>query len=121
MFTALAWNPFTLRTYVLNYLGSSVSILSDSLHPGVEEMANAKRRMSNGRATVVRGVLVLDAVGSRQNVDCRAELQDISGRKVLDLRPGANDVSGLAPGVYFVRAVSCGLSAASCQKVVVTR
>jgi hypothetical protein len=28
-------------------------------------------------------------------------LLDISGRKVLNLRPGPNDVSGLAPGVYF--------------------
>ena len=30
-------------------------------------------------------------------------LLDISGRKVLELQPGANDVRGLAPGVYFVR------------------
>jgi hypothetical protein len=30
-------------------------------------------------------------------------LLDISGRKVLALSPGANDVRGLAPGVYFVR------------------
>jgi len=30
-------------------------------------------------------------------------LLDISGRKVLDLKPGANDVRQLAPGVYFVR------------------
>jgi hypothetical protein len=29
-------------------------------------------------------------------------LLDISGRKVLDLRPGANNVGRLAPGVYFV-------------------
>ena len=34
---------------------------------------------------------------------------------------GANDVRSLAPGVYFVRAVSCEPSAVSCQKVVVTR
>jgi len=44
------------------------------------------------------------------------------GIYVLDeLHPGANDVRGLAPGVYSVRAVSGGLSAASCQKVIVTR
>jgi hypothetical protein len=30
-------------------------------------------------------------------------LLDSSGRKVLDLHPGANDVRALAPGVYFVR------------------
>jgi hypothetical protein len=52
-----------------------------------------------------------------------ASLLDISGRKVLALRPGANDVRALAPGVYFVHsepsAVSCQPSAVS--KVVVTR
>jgi hypothetical protein len=48
-------------------------------------------------------------------------LLDISGRKVADLHPGANDVRALAPGVYFVRAVSRELSAVSCSKVVITR
>jgi len=33
----------------------------------------------------------------------RAVLLDVSGRKVMDLKPGANDVRALAPGVYFVR------------------
>jgi len=45
---------------------------------------------------------VLGRVASRQNTAYRAELLDINGRKVLDLRPGANDVRSLAPGVYFV-------------------
>ena len=43
------------------------------------------------------------------------------GRKVTDLMAGANDVSGLAPGVYFVRAVSRELSAVGYSKVVVTK
>ncbi|MFO7639686.1 MAG: T9SS type A sorting domain-containing protein [bacterium] len=30
-------------------------------------------------------------------------LLDASGRKVMDLTPGDNDVRHLAPGVYFVR------------------
>jgi len=30
-------------------------------------------------------------------------LLDASGRKVLDLHPGANDVRALSSGVYFVR------------------
>jgi hypothetical protein len=33
-------------------------------------------------------------------------LLDAAGRRVLALQPGANDVSQLAPGVYFVRAGS---------------
>jgi hypothetical protein len=39
----------------------------------------------------------------------------------MALHPGANDVSHLVPGVYFVRAVSGKLSAASCHKVVLTQ
>ncbi|MEO0005361.1 MAG: hypothetical protein ABIK49_05100, partial [candidate division WOR-3 bacterium] len=29
-------------------------------------------------------------------------LLDITGRKVLDLKPGANDIRHLSPGVYFL-------------------
>jgi len=51
-------------------------------------------------------------------------LLDVSGRKVLDLRPGANDVRALAPGVYFVREQSASSSQHSgpaVHKVIVTR
>jgi hypothetical protein len=37
---------------------------------------------------------------------------DAAGRKVMDLRPGTNDIRALAPGVYFVHS---GLSAVSRQ------
>jgi len=79
--------------------------------------------------TVVRGVLVLSELGTRSessdnSVMSRAALMDVSGRKVLDLVPGANDVRALAPGVYFVRseptAVSRGPSAVTVRKVVLT-
>jgi hypothetical protein len=53
-------------------------------------------------ATLVRGVLVLP--GDRtQNTGHRAELLDATGREVMALCPGANDVSRLSPGVYFLR------------------
>jgi len=70
---------------------------------GVEEMMNEERGTMNVGPTVVRGVLVLGAVDSRQNTAYRAELLDAAGRKVLDLEAGANDVRALAPGVYFAR------------------
>jgi len=72
---------------------------------------------------VLRGVLVLGAVGSRQHSAYRAELMDATGRKVLDLKPGANDVRGLAPGVYFVRRPETedGRPGAAVRKIVVTR
>jgi hypothetical protein len=51
------------------------------------------------------------------------ELLDVGGRKVLDLRTGANDVRTLAPGVYFIReepqAATRRQQAA--RKVVITR
>ncbi len=87
----------------------------------LEETANGDVRLTNG-ATIVRGVLMFEPA----NGDWRTaigELHDISGRRVLRLQPGANDVGGLTPGVYFV------LSEPSVQnrrpstvsKVVVTR
>jgi hypothetical protein len=50
---------------------------------------------------VVRGVLRLGAASGlkHQATSC---LLDISGREVMRLQSGANDVSRLAPGIYFV-------------------
>jgi hypothetical protein len=49
-------------------------------------------------------------------------LLDVSGRKVLELLPGANDVRALAPGVYFVRQASSVMRDASgVTKVIITR
>jgi hypothetical protein len=67
----------------------------------VAEPTRPTARSSRLTATHVRGVLNLPAssFGIRHST-----LVDATGRKVLDLRPGANDISRLAPGVYFVRA-----------------
>jgi len=70
--------------------------------PGIEGRENREVRMEKAGATVVRGVLEL---GSRLTANgLRPELLDAAGRRVMELAPGANDVSHLAPGVYFVRA-----------------
>jgi hypothetical protein len=62
------------------------------------------RGIRGGRryATVVRGVLYLPEASSRrpQITSC---LLDISGRGVMELRPGVNDVRALAPG-HLLRA-----------------
>ena len=46
-----------------------------------------------------------------------------SGRKVMALHPGANDVSRLAPGVYFVYIIpqAAGLKQQTVRKVVIQR
>ncbi len=86
--------------------------------PGVAEGHKPQASSRKPAATIVRGVLVLGAVGSRQQTADRAELLDVSGRKVLDLKPGANDVRTLAPGVYFVRVAQA--QAQAVRKVVLT-
>jgi YVTN family beta-propeller protein len=67
----------------------------------------------------VRGVLSLRpmADGSRR------ELLDVSGRKVMDLKAGDNDVRRLAPGVYFVRGWGPGTrgEGSGLTKVIVAR
>jgi hypothetical protein len=84
---------------------------------GIEETMNDERVTMNVGPTIVRGVLLLPS----SLLTANSSLLSIDGRKVLDLRPGANDVRALAPGVYFVRAVSRKPSAVSYSKVVVTR
>jgi hypothetical protein len=68
---------------------------------------NDERGTMNARPTIVRGVLCLPPASSIGR-DASCVLLDVSGRKVFDLRPGANDVSRLAPGVYFVRGPETG-------------
>lgn len=79
---------------------------------GVREATKDEVRKAN-TPSVVRGVLYLEGGGMRD--EGGAGLLDIAGREVMRLRPGANDVSGVSPGVYFVRR-SCG-----CGRVVIAR
>ena len=85
-----------------------------------EETPKAELRAPNSSPTVVRGALFLPLASSHKPQ--AASLLDVEGRKVLELRAGANDVSALSPGIYFVRqASSIGREASSVVKVVVTR
>jgi hypothetical protein len=98
-----------------------------------EKTPTAERRVPNSGPTITRGVLLLprdmtDAghdpnarhLGSCPKSIPRPVLLDISGRKVLDLHPGANDIRVLSPGVYFVRMAN-GVGRTANSKVVVTR
>jgi hypothetical protein len=55
---------------------------------------------TNRLPTIVRGVFMWSA--TTPSLRARDELLDINGRKVMTLYHGANDVSHLAPGVYFI-------------------
>ena len=93
---ALAWAPTANRMYVANHNGSSVSVINTT-PPGIGEstIVPARKRPP----LVVRGSVLL------QDSD-RATLLDATGRTVLGLRAGANDVGRLPAGVYFLRTSS---------------
>jgi YVTN family beta-propeller protein len=77
--------------YVCDDNNPRISVIHKAAGPaemGVQAAADVQ-------ATVVRGRL--DWTGSL------AAMYDMGGRRVLDVHRGANNVSGLNPGVYFIR------------------
>jgi hypothetical protein len=119
---AFAWNPVQNQVYIANSGSSSISVLRDSAL-GIEQSFQPHAASPKPTPTVVRGVLVLDAVGSRQNTADGAELLDVGGRKVMSLWAGANDLRRLSPGIYFVRSAPSAVSRqpSAVTKVVVVR
>jgi hypothetical protein len=86
-------------------------------HVAAEERPKPQAASLKPAATLVHGVLRLPI----SPFTLHTSLFDMTGRQVMALQPGANDVSGLAPGLYFVRersAVSGERSAIYCHKVV---
>ncbi|HDQ99833.1 MAG TPA: hypothetical protein ENN51_06075, partial [candidate division WOR-3 bacterium] len=98
------------------------------LGAGVEEPPNERPSFAGHGPTVVRGVLMLSGLGTRSelsdnSVMSRAALLNASGRKVMELQPGDNDVRHLSPGVYFIRAEGSRIQGVegSSAKVVIQR
>jgi len=86
--------------------------------PGVEETPSAEVRTTNRGPTIVRGVLRLPA----SLITHHSSLITSDGRKVMDLKPGPNDASRLALGIYFLQSIDGSrLSAFGMQKIIVTR
>jgi len=83
-----------------------------------ERTLSAEVRTPSLGPTLVRGSLLLPS----SLLTAHYSLLSPDGRKVLDLRPGANDVRCLSPGVYFVSERSAvGGQRSAVHKVVVTR
>jgi hypothetical protein len=126
---ALAFRPCTLKVegqYVAScsaHLVTDQDWLNNALHQGfqVGSGVGAKEQPKQRLAaeipepTIVRGILPLPAAGMANDQGPMA-LLDITGRRVMDLKPGANDVRHLAPGIYYLRLVTGG--DAVCRKVV---
>jgi hypothetical protein len=97
-----------------------------SIRPGGVQEKDEGGRMKAAPATrtVVRDVLWLPGQsGDRPSCGGTVPiLLDISGRRVMDLQPGENDIRYLAPGIYFVRSAERGTrSAVSVRKVLIQR
>jgi hypothetical protein len=83
---------------------------------GIEETPSADVRTRNAGPTIVRGVLLLPP----PTFTLHSSLFSLSGQKVLGLHSGANDISRLAPGVYFVHS-SIANRQSQMSKVIVSR
>ncbi|HTW91565.1 MAG TPA: hypothetical protein VMH22_07630 [bacterium] len=103
--------------YLYAACGEAGTCIFESTQVGVAEPKQLAGEQARKGASVVRRVLNLE-VGSRQHTAYRAELLDVSGRKVMNLHSGANDVRALAPGVYFVREAQVQAQAQAIRKVI---
>jgi YVTN family beta-propeller protein len=92
-------NRVTNRIYVAQYdyltYGNEIPVIRDSMLVGLEELASASPSRWVGPTVVRRGTPVHTVAAS--------VLWDATGREACALREGLNDVSHLAPGVYFMR------------------
>jgi hypothetical protein len=99
-----------------DYYGSV--FLRENITPAaLEETMNDKRGTMPAGATLVRGVLNLPASA----FTLHSSLFSLSGQKVLDLRPGANDVGALNPGIYFIREGQAQAQTQAVRKVIIAR
>ncbi len=69
---------------------------------GIEESFTPQASRLKLGQSIVRGNLLLPQAVSGGRSAVGAFLLDISGRKVMELRAGDNDVRGLVPGIYFL-------------------
>jgi hypothetical protein len=95
-------------------------VLDDLGEPyGIEEGTKSQVEMTKALPTIVRNVLYLPT----SLLSPPSSLLSVDGRRVLTLRPGANNVRGLAPGVYFVREEpqAASLKPQAIRKVVLTK
>jgi len=84
---------------------------------GIVRGPRAKPHRQSVPASIVHSTLSLP-------VGAEAELLDISGRRVMELQSGENDIRHLAPGVYFVREEGSGIQGSqgpSVRKVVIQK
>jgi len=82
-----------------------ICVWRGTMSGAIEEMPGAEPQSANAGPTIVRDVLYIprSALGVRTST-----LSDASGRRLMSLQTGSNDVSSLAPGAYFIRQEGIG-------------
>jgi YVTN family beta-propeller protein len=107
--------------YVANAGSGDITAFPDTIFVGLEEAQPVDRPRDELRATVVSRNLLIPATPLGSTITCA--LLDVVGRLVTDLHPGINDISGLSPGVYFLkeRRADCNGISQRIGKVVVAR
>ena len=119
--TQFACSLFTSGDSAALYARAIELRITVGVRPGIVSGSPAPCPGMATTATNVRGVLFLPGDRGPETGDCSA-LMDAGGRRVLSLKAGANDVSALTPGVYFVRqASSVERDASRVIKIVLTR
>lgn len=99
---AVVFETYEPRPFVTHRIRFSVF---PRLGAGGEEAVRKRTRPTG--PTIIRGML-------QQPGEREARLLDVSGRRVIDLQPGENDIRFVTPGVYFVR----GLPGSRLRRVV---
>jgi YVTN family beta-propeller protein len=92
---AICWNSTNSRVYIADAMDDAVYVIRDT-SVGIGERGIATFRQRQASAYVVCGTFVWPGGAA-------ADLLDLCGRVVTELRPGANDLSRLSPGVYITR------------------
>jgi hypothetical protein len=103
------FNRMQLMDLILSWFGAP---------SGIEEQPQATSLKPQALPTIVRGRLILQSAFC--NLQSEFALLDASGRRVLQLRPGANDLSRLPAGVYFLRSDGTDMSYRS-YRLTITR
>jgi DNA-binding beta-propeller fold protein YncE len=115
----LVVNRKTNRIYEVPYNWSAdrIPVIHDSMLIGLEESGSTSPPPRTDPTILRRGVPV--------SSEAAADMCDASGRVAAVLRPGLNDISRLAPGVYFAREQAAVANqhsgAAAARKLVIAR
>jgi hypothetical protein len=121
-FTTLGTHVARCSAYCYGHIPDTAAVREFEVVPyqiGTEEPGWPSARCTWSYATMVRGVLRVPESAIRHSTFA---LLNSVGRKVMELMPGENDVSRIAPGVYFVfRASGVEREASSVRKVVIQR